>query len=270
MFIDTHCHLNMIVKEQPDKFLDENHFLMISNVIKEAREKDVGKIITIGTSVIESINSVEIAKRFDEVFAAVGIHPCDCKEDWRSDFERIKDLVKEKKKNNIIAIGETGLDFFHRPFHKQRQFDAFRTHIDLAIEHDLPLVMHVRHAADEVLTILQEYTNIVNVRGVMHSFLQDKDFANTILKWGMYFGIGATITYPKNNDLRDLVSKLPLEKILLETDAPFLPPQQLRGKKNLPSYIPIFSKTVAELKNIDISLLEKVTTDNATRLFSLL
>ncbi len=267
MFIDTHCHLNMIVKKGFDTPLTQNHFLMIEHILKQARKEGVEKIITIGTSIIESQNSIFIAKRFEKVFAVVGLHPCDCTTDWQKDFLEIEKLVKKKESNKIVGIGETGLDFFHKPFNKQRQIDAFKAHIELALQNDLSIVVHVRESGQEVLQILDEYKN--EIKGVIHCFMHKKDFANIVLQWGFYVGLNAPITYPKNQWFCDFIPDIPLDKILLETDSPFLPPQQFRGKQNLPSYIPIFAKVIADLKGIELSGLEKVTTLNAEKLFGI-
>jgi TatD DNase family protein len=267
MFIDTHCHLNMIVEKKRDVLLTENNFLFLDPVIKEANQVGVKKIINIGTSLVESINSTVLAQRYDGVFAAIGIHPCDCTDDWKRDFEDIKKLLKNREQNRIVAIGETGLDFFHRPFHKSRQFDAFRSHLELAIQNDLPLVVHVREAADEILKVLQEYKN--EMRGVIHCFSQDKCFADTVLSWGLYLGINGPITYPKNQEFRELVAQLPFERILLETDAPFLPPQAYRGKQNRPAYVPIIAQTIADLHGVELNVVEDATTKNAQGLFGI-
>ncbi len=277
MFVDTHCHLNMLVKKDEDAFLQENDYQIIEEKISEAQAADVKRIITIGTSVNESINSVNIAKRFEDVYAVVGLHPCDCAINWKDDFVKIKELIKNKassfvkttadKENKIVGIGETGLDFFHKPFDKERQIEAFRLHIELAIENNLPVVVHVRESAEEVLKVLQDYKK--EIKGVIHCFSQKKDFADEALKLGLYLGINGPITYPKNEWFRNVVRQLPLESLLLETDAPFLPPQKLRGKQNLPAYIPIIAQAIADIKNIDVKEVGDVTTLNAQKLFGI-
>ncbi len=267
MFVDTHCHLNMMAKSKNDTILSESEFLLINNILEQAKHSGVDKILTVGTSIAESINSVNIAKRFENVFAAVGIHPCDSNSSWLKDFKEVEKFLKNNKQNKIVAVGETGLDFYHKPFNKQRQIDVFKAHIELSLKFNLPLTIHVRESADEVLLVLEEYKK--EVRGVIHCFFQDKFFADTVLDWGLYLGINGPITYPKNQAFRDLVATLPLDRILLETDAPFLPPQEFRGKQNSPAYIPIFAQTIAELKNIALSELEKITTENAELLFEI-
>ncbi|MBD3231875.1 YchF/TatD family DNA exonuclease [Candidatus Dependentiae bacterium] len=267
MYIDTHCHLNMLVDKQPNQILNPNDFLIIKQIIDSARKVDVKQLITIGTSTDESLNSINIAKKNHNVFCAVGLHPCDCGINWQKDFEKIKQMIQNKKENKIVAIGETGLDFFHMPFDKGRQIYALRSHIELSIEHQLPIIIHVRDAAKDLLRVLKDYKN--KIKGVVHCFSQDLNFAKAILELKLFLGIGAIITYPKNDSLRTTINQIPIENILLETDSPFLPPQNLRGKQNLPEYIPIIAEKLAEIKNTSTSKIEKITTLNAQKLFKI-
>ena len=269
MFVDTHCHLNMVVKKEFNVCLEESHFALIKHVIQDAHGAGVSKIVNVGTSLQESINSVEIAKRFDSVFATVGIHPCDCSENWRQDVQALaKCLGGDKEKNKIVAIGEVGLDFYHKPYDKQRQYDAFKMQIELALEYTLPLVIHVRDAGDELLKIIEEYVR--EIKGaVIHCFSQKQDFADIVTGWGFYIGIDGPITYPKNEELRSIVKKVALEHLILETDAPFLPPQQYRGKQNVPAYLPLFAALIADLKEISLEQLAQATTRNAEKLFGI-
>lgn len=270
MFIDTHCHLNMMVKKDPDVLLTESQLKEIGDIVQSAQRVGVEKIVNVGTSLPESINSVEIAKRFLSVHATVGIHPCDCNELSRNDFKemfvQLKSMVKHKQENKIVAIGETGLDFYHKPFKKDMQIDCFKTQIELALEYNLPLVVHVREAADEVLRVLDEYRQN-KVRGVIHCFLQQKDFAQTVIDWGFCVGLDGPITYPKNDWLREVFKHIPLESIILETDSPFLPPQQFRGKPNSPINIPIIAQALADIKEVGLEVVGSTTSANAQRLF---
>lgn len=268
MFIDTHCHINMIVKKEFDRLLAPDQLIQAADVIKQAQNAAVGIIINVGTSLPESLNSVMLAQKYDSIYATVGIHPCDCTPDWRKDFEQIKNLARHKQENKIVAIGEIGLDFYHKPFDMQRQKDAFKAQIELALEYDLPLSIHVRDAGEETLRVLEEYAR--EIKGaVIHCFSQNNDFASTVLEWGFYVGIDAPIGYPKNQILRDVVAKIPLERIILETDSPFLPPQEFRGRPNSPAYLPLFVPVIAELKGVSVQEVERVTTDNACKLFEI-
>ena len=252
MFVDTHCHLTMMREEGLDK------------ILQEASAEGVEKIITIGTTLDDTLASIEIARSYKNVFATVGIHPCDCGQGWRKDFCEFESLVKKDNKN-IIGVGETGLDFYHKPFFKERQIDAFKAHIELSIKHDLALVLHIRDSADEALKVLEEYKG--EMRGVAHCFCQSQDVADILVEWGFYLGIGGPITYPKNNKLRDVVKQVPLEKLLLETDAPFLPPQKFRGKRNYPKYIPIIAQAIADIKGVDVGVVRDITYQNFLNVF---
>lgn len=267
MFIDTHCHLNMMVDKKPDVPLHEEQIPAIVDIALHAARVGVDTILNVGTSVIESKNSIMIAQACNNVYASVGIHPCDAHDNWRDDFATIKSLAIEKEKNKIRAIGETGLDYYHLPFNKERQQDAFKAHIELALEHNLPVVIHIRGdgAPDDVLKIVEEYKN--ELRGVNHCFMHDEYVARAFIDMGFYLGIDAPITYPKNQPFRDLIAKLPLESLILETDAPFLPPQSMRGKKNSPVYIPEFAAVIADLHNTTLDEVGRITSQNARTLF---
>ncbi|MFH0898391.1 MAG: TatD family hydrolase [bacterium] len=266
MFVDTHCHLNMMVEKKPNELLCEHHFPLIQTVVDQAQQAEVSHIITIGTSVQEGQNSIQIAKRFKNVFATVGIHPCDGNDEWRDDIKKIKAFVMQKGQNKIVGVGEIGLDFYHKPYSRQRQEDIFKAQIELALEYDMAMSVHVRDAADEVLKVLECYKKN-SPKVVIHCFSQKQDFADIVVGWGFYIGIDGHITYPKNDDLRLVIKSVALERLLLESDAPFLPPQQMRGKQNSPAYIPLFAQTIADLKGISLEQLATATTMNARKFF---
>lgn len=271
MFIDTHCHLNIIAPKQPLEPLQEHHFPAIEAAIQESRIADVTTIINVGTDLIESEASILIAQRYADVFATVGVHPTDCNQLPKSTHDTIialKKFVADKEHNKIVAIGEIGLDFYHKPYEEQKQKDYCRAQIELALANDLPVVIHVREAADAMLELLQEYVS-QGLRGVLHCFQQQQYVADQVCAWGLLVGLDGPINYPKNAWLREVFAKIPLEHIVLETDAPFLPPQQLRGKPNRPAYIPLIAQELAILKNIDVAIVEKQTTANAIKLFGL-
>lgn len=268
MFIDTHCHLNMLVEKEKHAPLEESHFPAIKNFIDQAKLAGVSTIINVGTSLQESLNSIAIAKKFSNVFATAGLHPCDCTSTWRDDFKEIAKLARDHEKNKIVGIGEVGLDFYHKPFDKNRQLDAFKAQIELALECNLALAIHVRDAADELLRVLEEYRKEIK-QAVIHCFCQEQYVADTVIDWGFFIGIDAPLTYPKNELLRSVVTKVPLTSIVLETDSPFLPPQSYRGKQNVPAYIPLFASLIGELKGVSIEEVGHQTTLNAKQLFSL-
>lgn len=256
-----------MVGKAVDAPLQPHDFDTIETVINEAQRAEVLTIINVGTSIAESHNSLLIAERFDSVYATIGVHPTDATQSWREDVKQLKAWAAAKEKHKIVAIGETGLDYYHKPYDAQLQKDLFKASIEIALEYDLPLVVHVRDAADDLLEILDEYKH--QARGVIHCFQQNLSFAVQVIEWGFLVGIDGPITYPKNQLFRDIVAQIPLSSIILETDAPFLPPQDFRGKLNHPAYIPLFAPTLADLHNISVEDVARLTTANAQRLFNL-
>ncbi len=266
MLIDTHCHLNLLVDYSFDKPLTEEDLTNAQAILDEAAAFDVTRIVNVGTSVIESINSVELAKRYTHIYATVGIHPNDLTDTWEDDIKQLEKLLKQKEELKILAIGECGLDKHYKDYNLPRQIEAFKRQIELALEHDLALVIHTRDAKDEVLHILEPYKH-ENLRGTIHCFSEDLSFAQRAISYGFVLGLGGTITYPKNTTLREVAQTVGLDHIILETDAPFLPPQIIRGKKNHPRYIKTIAEYLAELLGIPYEEVAKKTTENAMRIF---
>ena len=267
MLVDTHCHINMIVKGKWDTVLTPNELTYADDIISQAKQKGIAHIINVGTSLIESTNSVLLATHNRSVSAAVGIHPNDCSEQWKKDIVSLNQLVQNNK-HLIVAIGEIGLDKHYPGYHMQRQQDAFKAQIELALEHDLTLIIHTRDAYDETLRLLEEFSDDIK-RGVIHCFSEDYFFAQEVIKWGFMLGFGGTVTYPKNTLLREIVSRLSLEHIVLETDAPFLSPQSVRGTKNYPSNLAIIAEYIARLRGESQEGLAQTTTRNALKLFDI-
>lgn len=268
MLIDTHCHINAMVKEKFDIPLEKEDFKKASNIVNQAKEWNVDCIINVGTSLIESKNCVALAKDFKKLYAVVGIHPNDLTSDWKKDLEEIKKLVKEKEKNKIVGIGEAGIDRHYPGYNLQQQKDAFKAQIELALENNLAIVVHSRDAYDETLYCIEEFAGQIE-RGIIHCFSEDQAFADKAIEWNFVLGFGGTVTYPKNNELRNVASKISIDSIVLETDAPFLPPQIIRGKENHPKYIKTIAEFIAELRNVPFAEIEKETTKNALRVFNI-
>lgn len=272
MLIDTHCHLALIAQQTthtpPDTSLDEPTLAEIQAIIARAQERQVTKLITIGSSLQESINSVQIAKQFPHVSASIGLHPNDCTQTWHTDWKQLTDLYTTTPTGLIVAVGECGIDKHYPGYHLQRQYDAFKAQIEFALEHKLPLVIHTRDAADETLGCLQPYASS-GLSGVIHCFSESLAWAYDALKMGFVIGIGGAITYPKNNELRKTIATLPLDQIILETDAPFLPIQAMRGKKNEPQYIADIAAYIADLRSISLQELAVTTSSTAHRIFGL-
>lgn len=288
MLVDTHCHLNLMVKQQSGQQPMDNLALTkpqldaIAPFVHEAQQNNVGSVLTVGTTLIESLNSIAIAQQYPGVWAIIGIHPSDCTPDWQGTFYEIKKLVGNAEKNKIVGIGETGLDYYWPNYYKKCQRDAFKAHTELSLEYNLALSIHMRptkpqlvngviapapdSAQDELFELLQPYKGQIT-RGVMHCFCHDRAFAQESFALGFCLGIGGVITYPKNSELRSLVQELPLEKMVLETDAPFLPPQIARGTQNHPKYIATIAQFLADLKGTSLSDVAEKTTRTAQKIF---
>lgn len=268
MLVDTHCHINIMVKKEFDTPINAHMFPLAQQIMNEAKYADVTHIINVGTSVIESINCIKLAQQFEHAYATIGIHPNDCTPAWRSDVEELKKMAQNKIKSKIVGIGECGLDFHYPDFDKQRQIDAFKAQIELALEHKLALVIHSRDAADETLKVLDDYQNNLPL-GVFHCFSYDASIAREAIARGFVLGIGGTVTYPKNEELRTIVRTILLDQFILETDAPYLPPQYMRGKPNHPREIRTIATYIAELRNESFEKIAEHTTHNAFRIFKI-
>lgn len=266
-FVDTHCHINMMVKKDFDRLLTHAELQKAFFIAQEAYEKGVKTIINVGTSIPESLNCISLAHAIDFCRAAVGIHPNDATPAWQDDFKELQKMAANKEQNKIIAIGECGLDFHYPGYEKQRQYDVFKAQIELALTHELALIVHTRDAGQETLQVLEEYKK--EIKAVIHCFSEQLDFAQTVIDWGMVIGIGGTITYPKNEYLRTIVQTVGLEKIVLETDAPFLPPQELRGKQNTPANIPLIAQAIAQIRSTTLEEVASATTTAAKDLFKI-
>lgn len=267
MLIDTHCHLNMVVKSEFDVALMPAMIDAAQAIIDEATQWGVARIINVGTSLIESQNCVALAERFNAVWATVGIHPNDGTAEWKSDLQQLAVLLKGAARERIVGVGECGIDRHYPDYNLQLQVDLFRAQIELALEHDLAIVVHSRDAYDETLRVLEEYAKH-EPRAVIHCFSYDKMFADQVASWGLYIGLGGTITYPKNEELRSIAKQLDLNQIVLETDAPFLPPQEIRGKQNQPKYIKTIAEYLAEIREEPFQMIANGTTQNALKLFA--
>lgn len=273
MFIDTHCHINMMVKKNFDTLFTLEELHKSDTIVAQAIDCHVTKIINVGTSIVESKNCISLARRHASIWAAIGIHPNDCTPQWRDDIRQLQQLLRsctndKNTHDKIVAIGECGLDFHYPDYNVQRQKDAFKAQIELALEYNRALIIHTRDAREETARIMEEFKHDVT-RGIVHCFSENLDFAHFAIELGYALGIGATITYPKNEYLRTVVNTVPLTSIVLETDAPFLPPQTLRGKQNSPHYIPYIAKYIAQLRAISVEEVALKTTQRAQEIFSL-
>lgn len=255
-YFDTHCHLDM-------KRYDEDRDLLIKNLEKE----DIGAI-TIGTDKKSSFMAVELAEQFKNLYATIGYHPTDTSEIFKA--EDFSELVKNPK---VVAIGECGLDYFRLQgdfkIESLKQKENFIRQIDFAVENNLPIVVHCRDAHQDLTQILKEKKEEYGekLRGVIHFFSGDKEDAKNYLELGFYFSFGGVLTFADNYD--EIVAFLPKEKILAETDAPFVAPVPYRGKRNEPIYVKEVYKKIAELKKIDSEEMRMILNQNILNLFKI-
>lgn len=250
--IDTHCHLDF-----PEYDFDREE------VIRRAKEKGIGFIINIGSSLEGSRRALELSEKYDCVYATVGIHPHEAD---AYESEVLPELELLAKKEKVVAIGEIGLDYFKNYSKQENQRSLFIALIKLAKALNLPLVIHSRQAQKETVKILKE---AMPIKAVVHCFSGPLEFLNECLDFGFFISFTCNITYKKADNLRQLVKITPLEKLLLETDAPFLPPEGYRGKRNEPWSVRILAQEIAKLKGIGAEEVARVTTDNAKKFFNL-
>ncbi len=246
--VDTHAHLDMLKKEE--------------DLIESVNSLDY--ILTIGCDIEEIYKAVDIANRFDNVFASVGFHPYDVKDLSLDDLKRLKELAENNEK--VIALGEMGLDYYRDITPKDKQWKFFEKQIELAQELELPIVIHSRSANEDTIKILKEYAPL-KYSGILHCFGGDLKMMEEAVDLGLYISFAGNITYPKANNLREVLKNVPLNRLLLETDSPFLAPQKKRGKPNKPSYIFYTLEFVANFLGIDKDKLEKITDNNFKNLF---
>jgi TatD DNase family protein len=252
--IDTHAHLDM-----PEFKAD------LPQVIQRAHEAGVSTIMTVGIDPASCRKAIEIAETYPDIFAILGVHPHDAAKVGERDLDRLKVLARHEK---VKAWGEIGLDFFRNLSPPAIQQEIFRRQITIAKELKLPLVIHSRSAAQETITCLRE-EKAGAVGGVIHCFSGDAKAARQYLEMGFFISIPGVITFNKAQGLREVVKGLPAEKLLLETDAPFLAPVPHRGKRNEPAYVRLVAEAIAEIRKQDISELAATTTENACRVFNL-
>ena len=250
-FIDTHCHLDKL-----DSTPEE--------AIIEAKQAGVQRMVTVSVDEPSLDFVSSMVQQFPEVYGSVGFHPHDAAELTEDLEQKIRKLALEEKK--LIAIGETGLDYHYMYSSAEVQQQVFSKQLQLAVELNLPVIMHSRDAETDTLNILQEIP--VLPLGVAHSFTSSFEMAKTLIEMGWYIGINGIVTFKNAEDLRKVVRWLPLDRLLLETDSPFLAPTPFRGKPNKPAHIPAIATFIAKLRGISLEQLSEQTSANAQRLFN--
>lgn len=254
MLVDSHCHLNYkgLVEEQ-------------SEVLERARRSGVTAMLNISTRESEWNDIVATADREPDVWSSIGIHPHEA--DSHPDVDLAK-LVKQADQKRVIAIGETGLDYYYDHSDRDRQRQSFRTHIHAARETGLPIIVHTRDAEDDTAAIMAEEMEQGTYTGVIHCFTASEEFAQKALEMGLFISISGIVTFKNAKDLQDTAAKLPGDRLLVETDAPFLAPVPHRGKTGEPAFVADTARFLAELRGEEYSNLCETTSRNFYRLFS--
>ncbi|MDU9047407.1 MAG: TatD family hydrolase [Candidatus Electrothrix sp. Rat3] len=252
--IDSHCHLDMETGQDA-----------VDDIIRSAEQCRVHTIITIGIDLASSQRAVELATTYPGVYASVGIHPHSAEEGDDAVYQQLKELATSKK---VVAYGEIGLDYAKQYAPVERQRVEFSRQLELAKELELPVIIHDREAHEDTVHIIKEQ-GASPTSGVMHCFSGDMAFARQVLDLGLYISIPGIVTFKNASDLQKVAQNIPLDRILLETDGPFLAPVPFRGKRNRPEYLLYTAAMVAELRGISIDEVARQTSRNTKQLFSL-
>jgi TatD DNase family protein len=252
MYIDSHCHINFPELNQK-----------IDEVVMNMENNNITHALCVSVT-LDKINEIlDLTKKYSNIYASVGVHP---------DYEDIQEpdidiLFKYSKDKKIVAIGETGLDYFRLKGDLSWQRDRFRTHIRAAIKSKLPLIIHTRNAQDDTISIMKE-EGANSATGVMHCFTESYEMAKQAIDLGFYISFSGIITFKNAETLRETVKKIPIENILIETDSPYLAPVPNRGKLNEPANVRYVAEKISELKGIPVEKVAEITTNNFFKLFS--
>lgn len=259
--IDTHAHLDFKEFNQDRE-----------ETIKRFFDGGGEKLINVGCDLKSSERSYELAKNNEGIFASVGIHPHSADSVSEHSLKKIEELVPHYK---VIAVGEIGLDYFRNLSSREKQIETFKSQLDLAENHKMPVILHCRDAHNEMLDILKEYKTS-NWRGVIHCFCASWKIAEEFLKLGFYVGFTGIVTYYKDRsefngepEIYKVIKNMPIDRMLIETDCPFLAPVPERGKRNEPLFVKHVAKKIAHIRNVNILEIEKATSENAKKLFGI-
>ncbi len=252
MFIDTHVHLN-----NPKLYQKLDHY------ITKAFDQNVQALIVIGYDHETNQKALEIADKHDHIYASIGYHPTIAKDLTAADFELLERLLTHPK---VVAIGECGLDFYWDKDHENEQIHVFKKHIELAQKRALPIVVHMRDATEKTYLTLKESAPL---KGIMHCYSGSKEMADKFIALGLHISLGGPVTFKNAKTPKDVAKIVPLDKLLIETDAPYLAPHPYRGKQNDSSLLPLIAQAIAEIKQVSLETIANHTTANAIKLFNL-
>lgn len=248
MLVDTHCHIH------------ESYELPIGEVLERSELDGIAQMICVGTSELSSKQAVDFSIKHPVAFASIGVHPHDTKDG----YDKIAKLAGSSEK--IVAVGEIGLDYFYTNSPREVQIEALKSQIETALQHDLPIIFHVREAFDDFWPIFDSYKGI---RGVLHSYTDSRDNLDIALAKGLYIGVNGISTFTKDEAQKAMFDAVPLERILFETDAPFLTPNPYRGTINQPAYVKVIAEYHAQRRGISLEEIAEASTHNARALFTL-
>lgn len=254
MLIDSHCHL--------DRLKLERYQGDLGAAVAAAIERGVEGMLCVGISLENRQTVIAIAQQFEHVVCSVGIHPLDI-EAGLADKEQ---LVEWSKADKVVALGETGLDYYYSDQTKATQQESFIVHLQAGAETQLPVIVHTRNAKEDTLSLIQEHANL-DSSGVLHCFTEDWDMARRALDLNFYISMSGIVTFKNAEQLREVARLVPLDRLLVETDSPYLAPVPFRGKPNEPQYVKEVAEFVAELKGISYQQLLDATSENFFRLF---
>mgnify|MGYP002732545138 FL=1 len=252
MLFDTHCHVNdgAYAEDRPAVF-------------DRAAAAGVGLMICPATDMETSAQGLAMAKEHDGLYAAVGIHPEEAAKAKDGDLDQLRQWLTEEKE--VVAVGEVGLDYHWPELSREIQKKVFIDQVKLAVELDVPIIIHDREAHGDTLDILRQYGK--GIRGVFHCYSGSLEMTDELLRMGFYFGFDGPLTYPNSKRAKRVASHLPLERMLIETDCPYLTPQAHRGQRNEPAYVRYVAEELAALRGLDVEEVARITTENAKRLF---
>jgi TatD DNase family protein len=255
MIFETHAHYD------DDRFSEDRDAIIASLPLH-----NIERVINVGASIEMTYNSVNLAEKYDYVYAAAGVHPSEVNDLDREGINWLKDVAVHEK---VVAIGEIGLDYYWEKEEtvRENQRRWFREQMDVAVEMKLPVIIHSRDAAEDTLNILKEYAN-TGIEGVVHCYSYSPEIAIELIKLGYYIGVGGVVTFKNSKKLKETVVNIPIEKLLLETDCPYMAPEPYRGKRNDSTLIPYVVKEIAQLRGMSEDEVMRVTRENAYRLFS--
>lgn len=254
MLIDSHCHLDRLKLDKYDN--------QLSAAVDAALARDIQQLLCVGISVNNRQAVVDIAERFPQVVSSVGVHPLDVKEGLATEA----DLIEWAQHPKVVALGESGLDYYYSQDDKSLQQDSFIIHLQAAAKAQLPVIVHTRDAREDTLALIKEHGSETSA-GVLHCFTENWEMAEKAIAMNYMISISGIVTFKNATELRDVVKKIPLDRLLVETDSPYLAPVPYRGKPNEPQYVREVAEYIAELKGLSFEDLARITTENFYRLF---